>query len=137
MSNIYTIIVEGRSTRSLELKKTQKGTDALTVNVATTINTGKKDENGKLTSDSEFYTFDLYGLQAKALCEHLAEKGRLTVKGIHKSRAYLGKDGKAYCENKIYQPVVSIIDFKKTNGTSSDSTDDLPQVELDSSDLPY
>ena len=140
MSNINAIFLEGRATRPLEMKQTQKGTDAIKVNFVTNVNTGRKDENGKMIVLPEYYVFDLYGTQAKAVFEHLADKGRLNVRGVHKSRAYLGKDGNPYVENKVYQPVVTIVDFKKSNANAASeeaSLDDLPTVELNESDLPF
>ena len=59
MSNINKINLKGRATRPLELKKTQNGTETVKVSFATSLNTGRKDENGKFIVLTDFYTFDL------------------------------------------------------------------------------
>ena len=141
MSNINKINLKGRATRPLELKKTQNGTETVKVSFATSLNTGRKDENGKFIVLTDFYTFDLYGAQAKYAYEYLADKGRLCVTGTHHLHKYKKKDGNEGVESVIYFPEMEIIDFKnmKSNAQEAESADedDLPTVELDNSDLPF
>lgn len=115
MINRFT--VEGRLTRNVELKKTQKGTSAVEFDIACTRN--RKNDAGEYESD--FFTCKAYSMTAEYIANHGKKGMRAFLEGRMQVRRYEGRDGTQRTVTELIVDNVSLIDVKTAQNTASTS----------------
>lgn len=145
------VVLIGRLTRDLELRKTATGTSVVSFTLA--VNRRMKTEG---QPDADFIRCTAWGKQAEIMSQYLSKGSQIGVDGRIQTGQYQGKDG-----NMVYTTdvVVENFDFLSPKGAtsqtsgyeaqpfndypgneeSSSSADDFPKETLDiaSDDLPF
>lgn len=144
---INTVILVGRLTKDLELKKTQSNLSVLQFTLA--VNQGKKDESGKYKTD--FINCVAWRQSADYLSSYAQKGDLISVAGSLSTRSY-DKNGTTIYVTEVVCDKVSILShaekkpvdlgFNEPLGVEqvNITSDDLPfneQTSLEPSDLPF
>ncbi|MBQ6127122.1 single-stranded DNA-binding protein [Candidatus Saccharibacteria bacterium] len=124
---LNSIILMGRITHSLELKKTPSDKSVLNFSIAVERSFGKE----KVT---DFFDCVAWNTTAEFICKYFAKGDMIAVVGQMTTRDYTGKDG---TKKKAYEVLISQASFcggKKDIATSDTATEsnagtEIPNVE--------
>lgn len=113
------VILIGRLTHSLEVKKTPKDESILASSIA--VQRPYKNSNGEY--DTDFINFVAYREKADFIAKYFTKGKPIILCGWWQVRQYQGKDGSNKTANEL---VVTDVEFPPLN-TTSDTTQQAPQ----------
>ena len=123
------IVLIGRTTKEIELKKTSTGKSIVSFNLA--VNRRYKREGG---TDTDFIQCIAWSGTAETIAKYVKKGHRIAVEGSLETSEY-EKDGKKL---KSYAVIVEQFDFlEKKTDTSTDTNDSEGDVVPDPSEIPF
>ncbi len=136
------ILLTGRATKDLELRKTQSGTSVTKFTIA--VNRRFKQE-GK--PDADFISCVAWGKTADTMCQYLHKGSLIGIEGRVETGSYQDKDGKNVYTTEV---VVENFDFLESRNTQAqpyqepaypkqENTQDnfTNDLDISSDDLPF
>lgn len=114
--NFNQVIVIGRITQNLELKKLPTGNSVLSFSVAT--NDNYKDKNGQKVEQVDFHNVTAFGKTAETITQYFVKGQEILVQGKLKTQSWDDKEtGK-----KMYKTYIQLLNFEfgqKPKGTEN------------------
>lgn len=128
------VVLMGRITRDLELRRTQVG-KAVT-NFSLAVDRDFKNSDGTKTTD--FFDVVCWGASAEFAVKYFAKGRQVAVDGKLQSRAYTDKDGKKRTLLEIVAESLYFADSKPVETASYVGTEpEMEEVEETEGDLPF
>lgn len=129
------VILTGRTTKDIELKKTPSNMSVCTFNLA--VNRPIKKEG---QPDADFITCTAWGKTAEIIERYVAKGNRIGITGRIQTRSYESQHGKVFVTEVMVEDVEFLENKKEqerptTTYTKDINTDDC--FELNEEDLPF
>ena len=103
------VILIGRTTKSIELKKTTSGTSTVSFSIA--VNRPFKNDNGEYESD--FINCIVFGKLAETISTYVSKGDLIGVEGALRTRNYTDKDGNNRYATEVRLDNVEFLQPKK------------------------
>jgi len=126
---INRVIIEGRLTRDVELKKTTTGVSVCGFDIACTRN--RRNADGEF--DSDFFHCKVFNKLAEITADYGRKGGRIVVDGRLQVRKYEGRDGTQKSATEIIVDNISLLPSKPSETaqkTAYQSEQTLPKVNI-------
>ena len=141
-------IITGNLTRDPELRSTPNGASVCSFSVA--VNRVYRDSNGEQKEDVSFIDCSAWGKLAEMINQYAKKGSGVLVSGRLDQRSFEGKDGTRRSRVEIVVEDFNFTGAARENGGSSsyndnaapseshaDLPDDIPEGEIDLSDVPF
>ena len=141
-------IITGNLTRDPELRTTPSGASVCSFSVA--VNRVYRDSNGEQKEDVSFIDCSAWGKLAEMINQYAKKGSGVLVSGRLDQRSFEGKDGTRRSRVEIVVEDFNFTGAARENGGSSsygdnaapseshaDLPDDIPEGEIDLSDVPF
>ena len=141
-------IITGNLTRDPELRTTPNGASVCSFSVA--VNRVYRDSNGEQKEDVSFIDCSAWGKLAEMISQYAKKGSGVLVSGRLDQRSFEGKDGIRRSRVEIVVEDFNFTGAARDNGSSysndtasdseapaSDLPDDIPDGEIDLSDVPF
>lgn len=140
MININSVVLVGRLTKEIELKKTQSNKSVVTFNIA--INRRFKQEGQQ---EADFIQCIAWNQAAEFLSKYASKGSLVSIEGRIQTRNYDDKDGKKVYVTEVIAEQVNLESSKKedvqpkinSNNDGYDNPTNSPNLEISSDDLPF
>lgn len=134
------VVLEGRITHSLELKKTPNGKSVLTFDIAYNY------QNANREKETDFFTCVAWNTNAEFIERNFRKGQGIGVRGKLKTRNYTDRNGNKKTKYEIIVEEATFIGSKEENPTQgefegnnkdiSEETEEFTEIEADD-DLPF
>ena len=141
-------LITGNLTRDPELRTTPNGASVCSFSVA--VNRVYRDSNGEQKEDVSFIDCSAWGKLAEMISQYAKKGSGVLVSGRLDQRSFEGKDGARRSRVEIVVEDFNFTGAARDNGSSysndtasasqapaSDLPDDIPDGEIDLSDVPF
>lgn len=137
-------IITGNLTRDPELRTTPNGASVCSFSVA--VNRVYRDSNGEQREDVSFIDCSAWGKLGEMINQYAKKGSGVLVSGRLNQRSFEGKDGVKRSRVEIVVEDFNFTGAARDNGGSSSTTsaespvdmpDDIPDEEIDLSDVPF
>jgi single-strand DNA-binding protein len=141
-------IITGNLTRDPELRTTPNGASVCSFSVA--VNRVYRDSNGEQKEDVSFIDCSAWGKLAEMISQYAKKGSGVLVSGRLDQRSFEGKDGVRRSRVEIVVEDFNFTGAARDNGSgnysdsgsatevpTSDLPDDIPEGEIDLSDVPF
>lgn len=137
---INVVVVSGRITKDLNLRKTQSGASVVNFTLASD-RMKKKDQE----QQADFIAIQAWGKTADILCQYCHKGSLIALEGRIQTRNYDGADGKKVYVTEVVAENVQLMDGARQTSSSREQAGDEPSSkyeatsteEIDDDSLPF
>jgi len=127
------VVIVGRLTKDIELKKTMSGSAFANFNVA--VNRSYKNEKGE--KETDFINCVVWNKQAENLSLYCKKGSQIGVEGSIQTRNYEDKEGRKVYVTEVFVKSVTFLESKNSEKTNNVNQGDIDNFDIGDEELPF